>query len=296
LPYASADALRQAFRYRCLQDFLDVYFRCTNVLVEERDFYDLTSAYLTRAAAQNIRHAELFFDPQAHTERGIAFETVADGILSAMEDGEATHGITSELILCFLRDLDAERAMAILERALPYKDHIIGVGLDSAELGNPPAKFEAVFARARAEGFRAVAHAGEEGPASYIREAVERLAIERIDHGDSVLEDATLVTELAARQIPFTVCPVSNLSLGVVDNLSAHPLRAMLEAGLKVTVNSDDPAYFGAYLNDNFLAVMEALALSRNQIVEMARNGFEAAFLADGPKATLIAELDDYAR
>ena len=292
LPYGSVEELRAAYDFGNLQDFLDLYYQGMGVLQAEQDFYDLTWAYLERAAAENVRHAEIFFDPQGHTERGVAFATVIDGIHRALTDAEAKLGLTSRLILCFLRHLDEDSALATLAQALPYKDRIVGVGLDSSELGHPPEKFERAFARSREEGFRAVAHAGEEGPADYVRGALDALKVERIDHGVRCLEDPALVERLAAGRVPLTVCPLSNLRLCVVDDMAAHPLRRMMELGLFVTVNSDDPAYFGGYVNENYAAVQDALSLSRADLAALARNSIEASFLEPEAKRALVAEVD----
>jgi len=272
LRYRSVDELRRAYEFTDLQSFLDIYYEGAGVLREERDFYEMTMAYLRRAAADNVRHAEIFFDPQTHTQRGIPFKTVIDGISNALRDGP----ISSKLILCFLRHLSADSAMATLEEALPFKDRLIAVGLDSSELGNPPSKFAAVFARARAEGLRAVAHAGEEGPPSYIREALDRLGVSRIDHGVRCLEDPTVIEELVARRIPLTVCPLSNVKLRVFKSIKDHNLRELLRRGIVATINSDDPAYFGGYIVDNFLA----LDLTEDEVRQLARNSFEASFLS----------------
>ena len=294
LPYASVDALRAAYDFDNLQDFLDLYYRGLSVLREARDFYDLTWAYLEHARAEAVLHAEIFFDPQAHTCRGVAFSTVIAGITSALEDGRDRLGIGSKLILCFLRDRSVESALATLEEALPHKDRIVAVGLDSAERGHPPSKFEAVFDRARAEGFLTVAHAGEEGPPDYVAEALDLLRVARIDHGIRALEDGALTARLAREAVPLTVCPLSNLKLKVVDDMAAHPLKAMLDAGLVATVNSDDPAYFGGYVNANYRAVQAALGLGRDDLARLARNSFEAAFLEAEDKRALIARLDAY--
>ncbi len=294
LPYPTVEALRAAYDFGNLQDFLDLYYQGTSVLLAEPDFYDLTFAYLERAAADGVRHAEIFFDPQAHTDRGVAFATVIDGIWRALGDGAAKLGVTSKLILCFLRHLDQAAAEATLDQALAYKDRIAAVGLDSSEVGHPPSEFEQVFARARAEGFLTVAHAGEEGPAAYVREALDLLEVSRIDHGNRSLDDRDLVHRLAEARTPLTVCPLSNLKLRVVEDMHQHPLKRMMQAGLMVTVNSDDPAYFGGYVNANYQAVAEALGLSRDEIAALARNSFQAAFLPEAEKAALIAELDAY--
>lgn len=296
LPYADVEAVRAAYNFTSLQDFLDLYYQGMSVLQSEQDFYDLTLAYLRRVARDNVRHVEIFFDPQGHTERGIPFATVFEGIEKALRDGERELGITSKIILCFLRHLSAEAAMATLDEALPYKDRIVGVGLDSSEQGHPPAKFQAVFDRARAAGFHAVAHAGEEGPPDYIWSALDDLKVERIDHGVRALEDPDLVLELAKRRTPLTVCPLSNIRLCVFDDMTAHPLKMMLDRGLIVTVNSDDPAYFGGYMNDNYIAVRQALGLTNAELALIARNSFEASFLDDATKASYIAEVERYAK
>ena len=276
LRYRSVDELRRAYQFTDLQSFLDIYYEGAGVLRQERDFYEMTMAYLRRAAADNVRHAEIFFDPQTHTQRGIPFKAVIDGISAALRDGP----ISSKLILCFLRHLSADSAMATLEEALPFKDRLVAVGLDSSELGNPPSKFAAVFARARAEGLRAVAHAGEEGPPSYIREALELLGVSRIDHGVRCLEDPALVAELVTRRIPLTVCPLSNVKLRVFKSIEDHNLRELLRRGIIATINSDDPAYFGGYIVDNFLA----LDLTEDEVRQLARNSFEASFLTEAEK------------
>ena len=292
LPYASVEEVRSAYRFSNLQDFLDIYYAGAGALVEMQDFYDLTWAYLQRAFTQNVRHVEIFFDPQTHTGRGVEFATVVDGINRALVDAEARLGINSRLILCFLRHLDEADALETLDAAMAYRDRIAGVGLDSSERGNPPGKFREVFRRARAAGFVAVAHAGEEGPAEYVREALDVLEVVRIDHGNNALDDAGLVAELVRRRIPLTVCPLSNVKLRVVDDIRDHPLKRMLNLGLFVTVNSDDPAYFGGYVNENYIAVAEALGLSREDLRQLARNSFEASWLDAEAKSALIAEVD----
>ena len=291
LPGSSVDELRAAYRFANLQEFLDVYYACAGVLVESRDFYDLTWAYLERAHADNVRHAEIFFDPQTHTARGIEFATVVEGICGALDDGRRKLGMSSRLILCFLRHLDEADALETLAAAMPYRDRIVGVGLDSGERGNPPRKFKSVFHRAREAGFVPVAHAGEEGPAEYVREAVEILDVARIDHGNNALDDPALVAELVRRRIPLTVCPLSNLKLRVVDDMASHPLKRMLELGLVVTVNSDDPAYFGGYVNDNYVAAAEALGLGEADIVKLARNSIDASLLKEADRTRLLGEL-----
>lgn len=295
LPYVSPAEISAAYRFRNLQDFLDIYYVGTQVLRRERDFYDLTRAYLARAFGQNVRHAEIFFDPQAHTERGVAFPVVIEGIRWALWDANADFGMTTRLILCFLRHLSPDAAMATLEAALPYRDDICAVGLDSSESGNPPRKFARVFERARAEGFAAVAHAGEEGPADYVRQALDVLGVTRIDHGNHVLDDDALTRRLAAAGVPLTVCPLSNVRLGVVKDMRQHPLKRMMALGLKVTVNSDDPAYFGGYVNDNYRLLAEALDLSDDDLYTLARNSFEASFLPAAEKQTHIRRLDEAA-
>ena len=294
-PYDSVEDLRAAYDFSNLQDFLDIYYQGMKVLTEPQDFYDLTWAYLEKIKQQNVLHSEIFFDPQAHTSRGVAFATVIDGIDRALADGRAKLGISSRIIMCFLRHLDQDDAMATLEQALPYKDRIVAVGLDSSELGHPPSKFSDVFERARNEGFLTVAHAGEEGPAAYVWEALNSLKVARIDHGNRALEDQALVRHLAASRMPLTVCPLSNLKLAVVKDMTKHPLRDMMRQDLFVTVNSDDPAYFGGYLNENYHAVQQALGLSRDDITTIARNSFEASFLGRTDKDALIAKLDSYA-
>jgi adenosine deaminase len=296
VPYPSIEALRDAYSFTDLQSFLNLYYAGMNVLRVEQDYYDLTAAYLRRAKAQGVRHAEIFFDPQAHTARGVAFETVLDGIWQALRDGERDLGLTSHTIMCFLRDQSAQSAMETLDAAVARRDRIVAVGLDSAEVGNPPSKFSAVFDRARAEGFLTVAHAGEEGPPEYIWQALDLLKVSRVDHGVRCLEDASLVDRLVRQRVPLTVCPLSNLRLKVVRDLSAHPLKRMLDAGLVATCNSDDPAYFGGYVGDNFTAIRSALGLSDQELVTLAKNSFEASFIDDVSKRRLVAEVDDCAR
>ena len=288
LRYRSVDALRRAYQFTDLQSFLDIYYEGAAVLRRERDFNEMTLAYLRRAAADNVRHAEIFFDPQTHTGRGIAFATVIDGISAALRAGP----ISSRLILCFLRHLSAESAMQTLEAALPYRDRIVAVGLDSAEAGNPPSKFVAVFARARQEGFLTVAHAGEEAGPSYIGEALALLRVSRIDHGVRCFEDPALVDDLVARRIPLTVCPLSNVKLGIFRSIQDHPLRTMLQRGIVATVNSDDPAYFGGYVVDNYLAVASALGLQEAEVRTLARNSFEASFLPDEEKKAYLRDVE----
>lgn len=284
LPYANVEALRAAYQFEDLQSFLDLYYSGASVLVTEQDFYDLTWAYCERAHADNVVHAEIFFDPQTHTARGIAFATVLDGISRALTDAHRKLGMTSRLIMCFLRHLSEEEGFATLETAFPYLKRLHGVGLDSGEKGNPPAKFARLFERCRALGLPAVAHAGEEGPASYIVDALDILQVKRIDHGVRCSEDPDLVHRLAHEKIPLTVCPLSNLKLNVVTRLDAHNLRDLLHAGVCVTVNSDDPAYFGGYMNDNLLACRVSLGLNDDDVVQLAMNSFEASWLRDDDK------------
>ncbi|HVS46700.1 MAG TPA: adenosine deaminase [Verrucomicrobiae bacterium] len=295
VPYPSVEALRDAYNFSDLQSFLNLYYAGMNVLRVEQDYYDLAAAYLAKAKAQGVRHAEIFFDPQAHTDRGVAFATVLDGIWQALRDGERDLGITSHTIACFLRDKSAQSAMDMLDLAVAHQDRIVGVGLDSAEVGNPPSKFSAVFDRARAEGFLTVAHAGEEGPPQYVWEALDLLKVSRVDHGVRCLEDAALVDRLVRQRVPLTVCPLSNLRLKVVGDLTAHPLKRMLDAGLVATCNSDDPAYFGGYVADNFGAVRDALGLTDEELATLAKNSFEASFIDDVSKRRLIAEVNDCA-
>jgi adenosine deaminase len=261
-------------------------------LQTEQDFYDLTYAYLTRVAEDNVRHVEMFFDPQAHTERGVAFATVADGILSALKDGEAKLGITSKLIMSFLRHLSEEDGFALLEESAPYHQHFIGVGLDSSEMGHPPLKFARLFERCRDMGFKLCLHAGEEGPPAYVHEALFEIGADRIDHGNRAMEDEGLIAALKENQVPLTSCPLSNLALCVIDDVAKSPVRDMLDAGLHVTVNSDDPAYFGGYINQNYTAVAERLSLSHAQLIQLARNSFTASFLSEQEIAKHLAEID----
>src|SRR5262245_38435118 len=292
LPYASVDAVRRAYRFRNLQDFLDLYYRGMSVLITEQDFYDLAWAYLERAHADNVRHVEMFFDPQGHTSRGIAFSTVIDGLHRAIVDAERKLGIQASLIMCFLRHLDEADAERTLDCSLAFRDKIVGVGLDSSEAGHPPSKFERVFRRARDAGFFLTAHAGEEGPPSYVWQALDVLGVARVDHGVRSVEDPTLVGRLARDRVALTVCPLSNLRLRVVDDLIHHPLRRMMDRGLVVTVNSDDPAYFGGYVNQNYRAVSDALSLGREAIVTIVRNGFHAALMPASKRDRALAEVD----
>ena len=295
LAYPTVDALRRAYDFHNLQSFLDVYYAGAGVLRDEADFCAMTMAYLRRAQADGVVHAEIFFDPQTHTGRGIAFATVVNGIRRALAEGEHTLGVTSRLILCFLRHLSADAAMATLEQALPFRDAICAVGLDSSEVGYPPSRFTEVFARARAEGFLAVAHAGEEGPPEYIVEALDLLKVVRIDHGVRCEEDPALCERLVAQQVPLTVCPLSNVKLAVFPRIEDHNLKRLLDRGLCVTLNSDDPAYFGGYLVDNFIAAQRALALTRSDVAQLARNSITASFLPAAAKRDWLAKIDGYA-
>lgn len=292
LRFNSVEEVRKAYAFSDLQSFLDIYYEGAQVLLKEQDFYDLTWAYLKKVSEQNVRHAEIFFDPQTHTDRSVPFDTVIQGIHRAMVDAETRLGITSKLILCFLRHLSAEAAMETLQEALPYKDWIIGVGLDSSEVGYPPEKFAAVFQRAAEEGFLIVAHAGEEGPPEYVWQALKILNVRRIDHGVRSPEDPELVKYLVAQQIPLTVCPLSNIKLCVFERIEDHNIKEMLDMGIKVTVNSDDPAYFGGYMNENFTAIQEGLTLTRQDLYQLSKNAFEASFLTAQEKQERIDELD----
>lgn len=294
LKYKSVEELKKAYQFSNLQEFLDIYYEGANVLREEQDFYDLTWAYLTKVKEQGVVHTEIFFDPQTHTDRGVLFATVINGINRALQDGHDKLGISSKLIMCFLRHLDEAAAFKTLNEALDYKDLIVAVGLDSSERGNPPSKFERVFAKAREEGFLTVAHAGEEGPADYVREALELLKVVRIDHGNTSVNDDELTEYLIKKQVPLTVCPLSNLSLRVVKEIERHPLKDLLDRGLMVTVNSDDPAYFGGYINENYLAVTEALNLSRAELVQLAKNSINASLLSEKDKAAHLNAISTY--
>lgn len=294
IPFASADEVRAAYEFDALQSFLDIYYQGANVLVEEEDFFDLCWAYLLRCQQDNVLHTEIFFDPQTHTERGIAFDTVVNGLQRALERGHSELGISSHLILCFLRHLDEDAAFATLQQALPHRDKIVAVGLDSAEAGNPPTKFERVFRAARNAGFLRVAHAGEEGPASYIRDAIALLGVSRIDHGVRCVEDPALVQQLIDSRIPLTVCPLSNIKLRVFDSMQQHNVVELLRRGLCVTLNSDDPAYFGGYMNDNFLALAAAHSLSRDDFARFSFNAIEASFADAARKLELERNLRQF--
>jgi adenosine deaminase len=292
LRYESVEALRAAYQFDGLQDFLNLYYEGMSVLITEQDFFDLAWAYLQRARADNVRHVEMFFDPQGHTSRGIAFSTVVNGLNRAIGKAAAELDVSASLIMCFLRDLDEADAQKTLDQALAHRTNIIGVGLDSAERGNPPSKFKHVFQRARDAGLLLFAHAGEEGPPAYVWEALDVLGVERIDHGNRAMEDAALIARIARERKPLTMCPLSNLRLRVVADLHQHPLRRMMEKDVVVTVNSDDPAYFGGYVNDNYRAVRQAIGLTRDEIALLARNSFLASMMPAGEKKSALARFD----
>ena len=291
IPYKSVEEVKQAYNFHNLQSFLDIYYAGAAVLIHEQDFYDLAWAYFEKCAEDRVVHTEMFFDPQTHTDRDVAFATVLNGLQRACDDAKAKLGISSHLIMCFLRHLSEDAAFATLEQALPYKDQIIAVGLDSSEVGHPPSKFERVFAKAREAGFLVVAHAGEEGPAAYVWEALDLLKVNRIDHGVRSEEDPELMQRLIAEKMPLTVCPLSNLKLCVVDDMQQHNIRRLLQQGVHVTVNSDDPSYFGGYMNDNFIAIAEALDLSNEELKQLAINSFEASFITDTEKEQWINQI-----
>ena len=293
IPYSSIEELRSAYNFNNLQEFLDIYYAGAAVLIEEQDFYDLTWAYLTKIHSQNVVHTEIFFDPQTHTERGISFEKVINGIYKALKDGEEKLGITSHLIVSFLRHLPEEAAFKTLEEALPFRDCISGFGLDSSEKGNPPSKFKNVFAKVKELGYKVVAHAGEEGPSDYVWEAIQLLQVDRIDHGNNALHDDKLIEVLVEKQIALTVCPLSNEKLQVVPELTNHPIRTMLEKGLLATVNSDDPAYFGGYVIENFEALVQKINLTNEEIKQLAINSFKASFLGEEMKTKWIKEIQN---
>ncbi|WP_276165682.1 adenosine deaminase [Zobellia alginiliquefaciens] len=294
IKYANVDEIKQAYSFNNLQEFLDIYYAGASVLLTEQDFYDLTWAYLTKVHEQNVKHVEIFFDPQTHTDRNVPFEFVLNGIYNALEDGQKQLGISFRLIMSFLRHLDEASAFKTLEQALPHKDKIVAVGLDSSEVGNPPSKFQRVFEKALNEGFLTVAHAGEEGPSEYIKEALDLLKVTRIDHGNRCLDDADLVKRLVEQQMPLTLCPLSNLELKVIQDLKEYALPTMMEHNLLVTINSDDPAYFGGYMNENFWEITKALNLSKSQIAELAKNGFKASWLSEQEKQGYLQEIDEY--
>lgn len=292
IKYKSEDDLRAAYNFNNLQEFLDIYYAGADVLITEQDFYDLTIAYLKKIKGDNVIHTEIFFDPQTHTARGVGFDTVVKGITRALDEGKEQMGISSHLIMCFLRHLDEQSAQETLDLALDYKDKIIGVGLDSSELGNPPSKFTNVFKRAQKEGFLTVAHAGEEGPAEYVWEAINVLNVMRIDHGVQSINDKKLVAELVKTQMPLTVCPLSNLKLKVVSDLKELPLKRMMDKNILVTINSDDPSYFGGYINQNYIETAEALNLTKDDILQLAKNSFTASFLTDAEKKYYLDKVD----
>lgn len=294
LPYDSVEAIRAAYNFSNLQDFLDIYYQGMNVLQKEQDFFDLTWAYLEKVATQAVHHVEIFFDPQGHMERGVAFQTALNGIYGALEKGDKELNISFGLIMCFLRHLDEPSAFETLKIALLHRDKIVGVGLDSSEKGNPPSKFQRVFEKARSEGFKIVAHAGEEGPPEYVLQALDLLHVDRIDHGNASMLDQALVDRLVREQIPLTVCPLSNTRLCVVDDMANHPLPRMLAAGIKATINSDDPAYFGGYLNANYEAVSPILGNDKTKLALLAKNSFSASFLEESKRNMLIAEVTNY--
>ena len=296
IPFASVEEVRAAYRFTNLQTFLDIYYAGADVLRTEEDFHDLAAAYFDRAAADGVVHAEIFFDPQTHTHRGIPFDVVARGLFAAVEGAKTKHGMTVELIMSYLRHLDEDDAFATLKQAEPWLDRFIGVGLDSSEIGHPPSKFVRVFAASRERGLKLCAHAGEEGPPAYIHEALDILKVDRIDHGNRALEDPALVARLAREAITLTVCPLSNVALRNVDTLAAHPIDRMLDLGLRATVHSDDPAYFGGYIAQNFRELAAARDLSREQVMTLARNSFLGAFLSDEALAGHLARLDAFAK
>jgi len=291
LPYSDIDAVVSAYNFSCLQDFLNLYYQGMSVLRTEQDFFDLAWAYLLRCQRQNIVHCEIFFDPQGHTERGVAFETFMTGLCGALDRARSELSISSRLIMCFLRHLDETSAHETLDAARPYLDRITGVGLDSSEVGRPPSLFRGVFARAAEMGLKRVAHAGEEGPPAYISEALDLLGVDRIDHGNRALEDPTLVRRLAAAQTPLTVCPLSNARLAVIPAMTRHPVRKMLRKGLNACINSDDPAYFGGYVNENYFALIDGIDLDREEIITLVGNGFKSSFLPQSEKRAWLERL-----
>ena len=292
LPYKTVEEVRKAYKFSDLQSFLDIYYNAMSVLVHERDFYELTMAYLKRASSEGVRHAEIFFDPQAHTDRHVPFETIVNGISKALRDGEKNMGITSKLIMCFLRDLTADSAMRTLESALSHKDKIFAVGLDSKEIGNPPKKFQDVFKKARDAGLVAVAHAGEEAPPEYVWQALELLGVSRIDHGYHSLEDPKLIDKLVREQIPLTACPLASVGVAYFESMEKFPIKKMLDLGLLVMLNSDDPAYFGGYVAENYKAVTKAVGLTEENILRLLKNSFKASFLNESEKQRYLAEID----
>ena len=295
IPYANVDEVKTAYKFNNLQEFLDIYYAGAGVLLKEQDFYDLTYAYLKKIHSQGVVHTEIFFDPQTHTDRGVSFETVITGVHSALEAGQRDFGITYKLIMSYLRHLSEESAFNTLQQSLPFKKWITAVGLDSSEVGNPPSKFERVFAKSREEGFLTVAHAGDEGPSAYIHQALDLLKVSRIDHGNRCLDDDGLMDKLSLIAMPLTLCPLSNLELKVIDDMKKYPLRKMMSRGLKVTVNSDDPAYFGGYMNENLLALNEALDLTKEEVITLSKNAVDASFLNDSEKQALLHRIDAFA-
>jgi len=294
IPYNSVKEIEDAYKFDCLQDFLNIYYQGASVLITEQDFYDLTYSYLQKCAIQNVRHAEIMFDPQTHTDRGVSFKTVINGISKACENAQEKLGVSSLLIMSYLRHLSEEEAFKTLKQSLPFKNKITAVGLDSSEKGNPPSKFKNVFEASVKEGYIPLAHAGEEGSAKYVWEAIDILKIKRIDHGNNSLEDPNLVTEIIKRNIALTVCPLSNTALQVIDNLKNHPLKKMMELGLKVTVNSDDPAYFGGQVNKNYIEIQKALHLTKQDLYELAKNSFQYSLLEENKKQQYLKELEVY--
>lgn len=294
LCYKSVSDLKRVYNFSNLQSFLNIYYEGVKILRKECDFYDMTRAFVEKLKTQNVKHVEIFFDPQAHTNRGISFETVIKGIHNALKDGREKYGISFRLIMCFLRHLSSDSAFEVLEKSIPFCNLISGVGLDSTELGNPPSKFSGVFKKARELGYKTVAHAGEEGPPEYIWQVIEDLQVSRIDHGIRCIEDKTLVEELVKKQIPLTICPLSNVKLRVFKDLKDHNLKRLLDLGLKVTINSDDPAYFGGYINENFLESYKSLVLNHKDIYKLAKNSFEASFLSDDEIDKHLVRLSDF--
>jgi len=294
IPYKSVKEIEDAYKFNCLQDFLDIYYQGANVLITEQDFYDLTYSYLKKCAVQNVRHTEIMFDPQTHTERGIEFKTIINGISKACDDAKEKLGVSSLLIMSYLRHLSEEEAFKTLEQSLPFKDKITAVGLDSSEKGNPPSKFKNVYEASIKEGYIPVAHAGEEGTAEYVWEALNLLKIKRIDHGNNSLQDEKLIQEIKKRDLALTVCPLSNTALQVVTDLKEHPLKKMMNLGLKITINSDDPAYFGGQVNQNFIEIQKALNLTKADIYKLAKNSFQYSFLDSKTKEIYLTELENY--
>lgn len=294
IPYQSVEELREAYQFDCLQDFLDIYYAGAGVLLQQQDFYDLTYAYLLRIHADSVKHTEIFFDPETHTERGVPFSTIILGISEALRDGHDKLGISSFLIMSFLRHLDQETSLETLKQALPYKHLIKGVGLDSSELGNPPSKFKEVFQKAKSEGLLIMAHAGEEGPIAYIHEAIDLLEVDRIDHGNSALQSEALLSKIADKKLALTLCPLSNLKLKVVDSLANYPIRTLQHKGIVTTINSDDPAYFGGYINDNYIALSSAIDLSKEELSHIAKDSFRGSFLDEETKEEYYAQVDAY--